>query len=104
MSLMFRKLIRWVFMVWFALLVIGILLVGVAVALLSVVWSLLMGRKPALVTTFMRFRQASQHFQNGMQQRPDPQRRPDSQGDVVDVQVKEVRATLPDGTSAPPRD
>ena len=99
---MFRKLIRWVFVVWLAMLVLCILLVGVAAALLSVVWSLLMGRKPALVSTFTRFRQASQHFQSGMQRRPDPQRRPESQEDVVDVQVKEVRATLPDSTDTPP--
>lgn len=101
---MFRKLIRWVLVAWFATLVLSILLVGVAAALLSVVWSLLRGRKPALLTTWMRFRQASQHFQSGMRQRPDPQRQPGFQGDVVDVQVKEVRAALPGNAGTPPRD
>lgn len=67
------------------------------VAVVSVVFvllkALLTGRKPAFVTTFTRFNQASQQFRTGAWPgRPAP-------ADVMDVQAREVRndAALPYG-------
>ena len=102
MSFVLRTLIRWVFIIWFALLVAGILMIGLIVALLTSLWSLLMGRKPALWTTFTRFRQASRHFQSGMRQRPSPTASTQSD-DIVDVQVKEAPSTLIDHSGTTPR-
>ncbi|QDL56221.1 hypothetical protein [Rhodoferax aquaticus] len=69
------------------------LLVAVLVAVLvTVVWSLLTGRKPAIFTTFTRFRQAAQAFKTGRAswgQRNG--HAPQSAADVVDVQAHEVR-------------
>lgn len=95
MSTLLRKLIRGFFLLWLALLVVSVLLLGVVAAILSTVWSLLRGRKPALFTTFMRFRQASSQFQDAMRRPysansgPYP---PAGVGDVVDVQAKELPA------------
>jgi hypothetical protein len=60
--------------------VIGILFVGFVVAVLSVVWSLVRGRKPSAVTVFQRFSQTSQQF-----------RKRGDATDFVDVQAHEVR-------------
>jgi hypothetical protein len=76
----------------------GILLVGISAALLTLIWSLLTGRKPAAWQTFMRFRQTSQQFRAGAW----PGASARSSGftapaaDVVDVQAHEVRGTLED--------
>lgn len=78
------------------------LLTAVLVAvLLTALWSLLTGRKPAMFTTFTRFRQASRQFRQGPWS---PQGGAAGGGappaDVVDVQAHEVdertvRANLP---------
>ena len=76
----------------------GILLIGLSAALLTLVWSLLTGRKPAAWQTFMRFRQTSQHFRAGVW--PDASttssRSSQNADDIVDVQAHEVRNTSDD--------
>ena len=75
----------------------GILLIGISAALLTLVWSLLTGRKPAAWQTFMRFRQTSQQFRSGVWSGTAGSGRSTPHGaDVVDVQAHEVRSTLED--------
>lgn len=63
----------------------GLVAVVLAAVLLNAVWSLMMGRKPAVFTTFARFRQATQVFrQTGTRFEPA------HPSDVVDVQANEV--------------
>jgi hypothetical protein len=69
--------------------------------LITIVWSLLRGRRPAVFTTVSRFRQASQHLRQGRwpgNGAPSPA----ANSDVVDVQAHEVREVL--GHSAPRQD
>jgi hypothetical protein len=66
------------------------LFAAIAVVVVSALWSLLRGRKPAIYTTYTQFRQASQAFRQGGAwpgQRPPPVGDP---ADVVDVQAHEV--------------
>jgi len=62
---------------------------------LTALWSLLTGRKPAIITTFTRFRQASQQFQKFQQRGGSPMDASSSgrsmPADVVDVQAHEVQ-------------
>jgi hypothetical protein len=71
----------------------GILLIGLSAALLTLVWSLLTGRKPAAWQTFMRFRQTSQQFRAGVWPGTSTPSSRSSQNDadIVDVQAHEVR-------------
>ena len=83
------RLFKWALALWFGLLVLAFVLLGLAVALLSVLWSLLRGRRPAMFTVFQTFRQASQQFGRAGSRTAghagaDP-------SDVVDVQAREVR-------------
>jgi hypothetical protein len=87
------RLIRITMMTLVAIFVAGFLLLGIGVALISVVWSIVRGRKPAMFTVFQFFRQASQQFGRGAW----PGRAPDqnqSPLDIVDVQAHEVRPAL----------
>ncbi len=95
-----RKIFRFLVLVWLGLLAGALLLVGIAFALISVVWSLLRGRKPAVVVSFQNFRQAAKGFRN----RPwtgHEQAARHTPTDIVDVEVHEVRPALPrqDGSS-----
>ena len=92
-----RTVIKLAFLVFTALFVLTVLAVGITVALLTVLWSLLTGRKPALVTNFTRFRQATQPFSPGGWGRNAAQANP-AGSDIVYVQVREVPTAL--GTSA----
>lgn len=67
-------------------LVMSLLLFGVAAALLSVVWSLLRGKRPAMFTVFQSFQQMSRQFRRGPGGATTA-----APGDVVDVQAHEVR-------------
>ena len=74
---------------------VALLLAAIAVVMITALWSLLRGRKPAIYTTYTQFRQASQAFRQGgawMGQRPPPGVNPE---DVVDVQAHEVSETPP---------
>lgn len=66
----------------------GLVSLVLAAVLLNAVWSLMMGRKPALFTTYVRFRQATQSFRQ-TSARFDPAH-PSDVVDVVDVQAIEV--------------
>ncbi len=59
----------------------GVLCIGLTLALVAVIRFLLTGRKPAVFASFTQFNQAAQQFRPG-------------KGDVVDVQAHEVRTAL----------
>ncbi len=71
----------------------SLLLLGVAVALLSVLWSLLRGKRPAMFTVFSTFQQASRQFGQRRAGAPRGTAASDA-GEVVDVQAHEVRQAL----------
>lgn len=82
--------------------ILSLLCVALVSVVVVLVKALLTGRKPALVTTFSRFTQASQQFRAGEW----PSRRADgfprgAPDDVMDVQAREVRhdPALPYGSS-----
>lgn len=90
-----RRIFKLVLVIWVSLLALSILLVVLAAVAANVLWSLLRGRRPALFTTYTRFRQASQQFRSGGWNRAEGFSRPVAE-DVVDVQANEVReAVLP---------
>ena len=66
--------------------VVSFLLAALLVVLLVSLWSLVTGRKPAPVVMFSRMREQSQRYTQGMW--PGRGQPP---GDVVDVEVTEVR-------------
>ncbi|MDR7308591.1 hypothetical protein [Rhodoferax saidenbachensis] len=88
-----RRVFKLVLVVWVSLFALALLSLAVTAALLTVLWSLLRGRKPALFTTFTRFRQASQQFSAGGWNRQGGFARPTAE-DVVDVQANEVRSEV----------
>jgi len=92
-SRILRTLIKLAFLVFTAMFVLTVLAIGITVALLTVLWSLLTGRKPALVTNFTRFRQAAQPFAPGTWARQATNANP-VDTDIVDVQAREVPAAL----------
>lgn len=91
----FRGLVRlWLFAIGAAL-VILIMVVALVIALLSVVWSLLRGRKPAAFTIFNQFRQASQQFRTGHWLGANMSKGMGA-SDVVDVQAREMPSVVID--------
>jgi hypothetical protein len=86
-----RRVLRLVLLLAAGVFALSLLIAVLGAVLLTAVWSLLTGRKPAVFTTFTRFRQASQHFRHGPWA---PQQTPASTGsfsaEVVDVQASEV--------------
>lgn len=95
MAHLFRGLIRLVLMAFAACMVLALLLVGLSAALLMLLWSLLTGHKPAVFTTFSRFRDMSRQFQGGAWPGAAAPARGTSD-DIVDVQAHEVRGVLSD--------
>ena len=87
------KIFRFLVMVWLGLLVGALLLVGIAFALISVAWSLLRGRKPALVVSFKNFRRMAKGFGNRHWTGHD-QSAGHPPTDIVDVEAHEIRPTL----------
>lgn len=81
-----------------AVFVLGVLCIGLLIAVAHVIRYLLTGRRPALFTTFTRFNQAAQQYRPGNWAGTAAGTRQDS-GDIVDVQAHEVRAVL--GAPAP---
>ena len=94
-SRVLRGLSRLVTMALLGAVVLSLLLLGVCAALLSVLWSLLRGKKPAMFAVFQTFRQASHQFRPGSGPWSAPAQDP---GDVVDVQAHEVRKSLNDSS------
>lgn len=83
------KIFRLIVIVWLGLLAAALMLVGVAFALVSIVWSLLRGRKPAVVLVFQNLRQVAKGFGNVKKSAQTPP------ADIVDVQAHEIRPVLP---------
>lgn len=81
-----RALSRLLTMALLGALVLSLLALGVCAALLSVLWSLLRGRKPAMLSVFQSFRQVSRQYGRGTWATPAA-----TPGEVVDVQAHEVR-------------
>lgn len=71
--------------------VLSLLVLGLGLALLSVLWSLLRGKKPAMVAVFQGVQQMSAPFRRSPGTTPRA-----SDADVVDVQAHEVRQALPE--------
>ncbi|NVO04848.1 MAG: hypothetical protein HXX19_02275 [Rhodoferax sp.] len=94
MNSLLRSLLKLVLLASATIVVLGLLLIGLSAALLTLVWSLLTGRKPAAFTTFMRFREASRQFQSRAWSAggTPAARQPDD--DIVDVQAHEVRGAI----------
>ena len=95
------RIFRFVVLLWFGLLALAFVFLGLMAALVSVVWSLLRGKKPAMVTVFQNVRQASKGFGQGEWTK----RRTGNgaqEADVVDVQVHEIRPLLPGRNSSSP--
>ena len=93
-----RGVLKLVLLAFAVTVIAGILLIGLSAALLTLIWSLLTGRKPAALQTFMRFRQTSQQFRAGVWPgAPAPSSRSSQNStDIVDVQAHEVRITSDD--------
>jgi hypothetical protein len=92
-STLLRTVLKLVLLAAGAVVALVLLCVGLVTLVVVLLKALLTGRKPAWVTTFVRFRQAQQQFtQRPWAARPTPD-------DVVDVQANEVRndAALPYG-------
>ncbi len=101
MGTLFRRLIKLLLIAFAASMVLAMLLVGICAALLTLLWSLLTGRKPAAFSAFARFRDASRQFQQGAWTAPGapgPGRSAPggNSADIVDVQAHEVRGALND--------
>ena len=83
------KIFRFIVIVWLGLLMGALMLVGIAFALMSMAWSLLRGRKPAVVVVFQNLRQTAKGFGNVKKSAQTPPT------DIVDVQAHEIRPVLP---------
>ncbi len=75
--------------------VVSFLLAALLVVLLVSLWSLVTGRKPAPVVMFSRMREQSQRYTRGVW----PGRGGQPPGDVVDVEVTEVREAADRGAA-----
>jgi hypothetical protein len=98
LSAIFRTALKLVLLAGAAVFLLSLLLVALASLVLILLKALLTGRKPAFVTAFVRFRQASQQFsRGGWSGAPPGAGGFPSADDVVDVQAHEVRrdAVLP---------
>jgi hypothetical protein len=88
---LWRTFFRLAVLVLAGLLVLGLLFIGALAALLTALWFMLTGRRPTIVSTFMRFRQAAQPFRQGAWSPRGAHPHP-SGVEVVDVQAREVRS------------
>lgn len=71
----------------------GVLCMGLALALVAVIRFLVTGRRPAVFATFTQFNQTAQQFRPGNWSGAAARNAPGN-GDVVDVQAHEVRTAL----------
>jgi hypothetical protein len=86
-----RSVLRLVLFLVAGVFMLSLLAAILGAVLLTAIWSLLTGRKPAVFTTFSRFRQATQQFRQGTWPQPGvAASRGTTSGDVVDVQAREV--------------
>jgi hypothetical protein len=99
-----RGLVRLTMIALGAVFLLGLLLTALLAMVVTIVWSLLTGRKPAVFTAMSRFRQASQQFRKGgwPGNATSNPRAPPGGADVVDVQAHEVREAI--GHEGPGKD
>ena len=91
MGQILRSLLRLVLFLAAGVFMLSLLAAILGAVLLTAMWSLLTGRKPAVFTTFTRFRQATQQFRQGTwPQQGGVASRGAMPADVVDVQAREV--------------
>lgn len=88
MSQVFRFILKLVFGLSAAVLAVGLLLVALTVLTLSLLKSLITGRKPAPLMAFARFQQFSQQGMWPGQSRQGSAKA--ASGQVVDVEVREI--------------
>jgi hypothetical protein len=89
-----RGVFRVALLVFTVSLIISLIFLAIVATVVTVLWSLLTGRKPAAYTTFMRFRQTAQQVrQGGWAARGGPGFADAPPDDVVDVQAHEVPST-----------
>lgn len=87
------QLIKLILLAVLGIVVAGFLLLGLCIALLSMLWSLVRGKKPTMFTVFQQFRQASAQFGQARWGRPTSPASA-ANADIVDVQAREVRPVL----------
>lgn len=92
-SVVLRVVVKLVFLVLATVFVLAVLALGITVAVLTVIWALLSGRRPALFTNFMRFRHAARSFGPKTWSRQSASLHT-LDVNVVDVQAHEVPAAL----------
>jgi hypothetical protein len=86
-----RSVLRLVLFLAAGVFMLSLLAAILGAVLLTAMWSLLTGRKPAVFTTFSRFRQATRQFRQGTRpQQGGVASRGATHADVVDVQAHEV--------------
>jgi len=97
-----QLLTKLIFLAVLGIVVAGFLLLGLCIALLSVLWSLVRGKKPAMFTVFQHFRQASAQFGQARWARPTTHANA-ANADIVDVQAHEVHTPVAvlNGSQAP---
>jgi hypothetical protein len=88
LSQVFRFILKLVFGLSAAVLAVGLLLVALTVLALSLLKSLITGRKPAPLMAFARFQQFSQQGMWPSQSRQGSAKA--ASGQVVDVEVREI--------------
>ena len=94
------KIFRFVVIVWLGLMAFALLLLGFTAALISAVWSLLRGRKPAVFTVTRSFTMSSKGFRHEPKAPPRSTFEKDLDAGVVDVESREVQPLLPGQNSA----
>lgn len=95
LSRVLRGVLKLVLVLAATVFVLSFLLAALVVVLLVSLWSLVTGRKPAPVVLFSRMREQSQRYTQGVW----PGRQGQPAGDVVDVEVTEVREPAAPGAS-----
>jgi FlaG/FlaF family flagellin (archaellin) len=95
LSAVFKGALKIALLAFAGVMIAGILLIGIAAALLALIVALLTGRKPAAWQTFTQFRNTSQKFRSGTWSGTSTRSSANSK-DVVDVQAHEVRSALDD--------
>lgn len=106
LALVLRSLLRLALLAGLGVFMLSLLVMGLAMALLSVLWALLRGKKPALFTIYQAFAQATQRARGPWAARAG-RVAPGADADVVDVEVVErveVRPLLPSHERSPARD
>lgn len=88
LALIFRTLTKLVFFIVAVLAALGLLVIGLLFLLFVLLKALITGRKPAFVTTYTMFRQASRQFKAGRWQHTSQQH---DAGDIIEGEATVIR-------------